>query len=137
LYGTLAQMEAALASVINPLLLPGEPLRVPDDLFDDTLEWQNWSEVGERAYSFGDVFNRDRIVLDPALADQIEHFLSTFREALTGVVSPVVQNSSRTSADLARLQEGLRTIVTALPPLRREIESHYRAASATPDEPEA
>lgn len=133
LYAALAQMEAALAAIVNPMLLPGEPLRVPDELFGDTLEWENWSDVGDRAYSFGEIFNRDRIVLDPELAAQIERFLSTFRQALTGTVSPVVQSPSRTPAQVGQMRTGLTTIVEALPPLRREIEVHYRACSATPE----
>lgn len=137
LYSTLAQLEAALSGVVNPMLLPGESLRVPDELFEDTLAWENWNDVGERAYSFGDVFNRDRILLEPALADQIEEFLSLFREALTGTVSPVVQNPARSTAQVAQMKAGLTTIVDALPPLRREIEAHYRASTATPDTPDA
>lgn len=137
LYAALAQVEASLGAIVNPMLLPGEPLRVPDELFDDTLDWENWNDVGERAFGFGEVFNRDRIVLDPELADQIERFLSTFRQALTGAVSPVVQNPSRTPSQIHQMKAGLKTIVDALPPLRREIEAHYRAFSATPEKPEA
>lgn len=137
LYAALAQMDASLAAVINPLLLPGESLRVPDELFDDTLDWANWNDVGERAYAFGDVFNRARIMLDPELASQIESFLSTVRQALTGTVSPVVQNPSRTSGQIVQMKAGLTTIVEELPPLRRQIEAHYRASSATPGKPEA
>ncbi|HWV25430.1 MAG TPA: hypothetical protein VNZ58_14675 [Thermomicrobiales bacterium] len=137
LYASLAQMDAALAAVINPMLLPGEPLQVPDELFDDTLDWENWSDVGDRAYAFGQIFNRDRIVLSPDLADQIEGFLSTFRHALTGTVSPVVQNPSRTPSQIQQMKSGLGTIVDALPPLRREIESHYREHSVTSKKPGA
>lgn len=135
LYANLAHVETALSNVVNPMLLPGEPLRVPDELFEDTLDWENWDDVGERAYSLGDVFNRDRIVLEPELAEQIERFLSTFRQALTEKVSPVVQNPSRTSIQINQMKAGLTMIVTALPPLRRQIEAHYRACSATPETP--
>jgi predicted HAD superfamily phosphohydrolase YqeG len=69
-------------------------------------------------------------VLEPALADQIERFIATFRQALTDTVSPVVQNPSRTSAQVAQMRQGLTTIIAALPPLRREIESAYREISA-------
>jgi len=130
LYGHLAQVESALAAVINPMLLPGEPLRVPDEFFEGTLDSENWNEVGDRAYSFGDVFNRERIVLDPDLADKIEQFIATFRQALTTTVSPVVQNTNRTSMQIHQMRSGLTTIITALPPLRRELETDYRAISA-------
>ena len=130
LYSHLAQVEAALAAVVNPMLLPGEPLRVPEELFDDTLDWENWNDVGDRAYSFGGVFNQRRIVLQPELADQIERFIATFRQALTDTVSPVVQNPQRTPAQIAQMRHGLTTIIDALPPLRRELESAYRDISA-------
>lgn len=134
LYGQLAQVEAALAAVINPMLLPGEPLRLPEEFFDDTLEWSNWGDVGERAFSFGETFNQDRIVLDPGLADRIEAFIATFREALTDRVYPVVQNGARNPKQVAQMRSGLTVIVEAMPPLRREIETAYRASSGTTPE---
>jgi hypothetical protein len=129
LYRKLAQVESTLAAVVNPMLLPGEPLNVPEELYDDTLEWSNWSDVGERAFSFGQVFNQSRFLLEPQLADQIERFIATFRQALTGTVYPVVQNEGRTKAQIAQMRHGLGTIIEALPPVRREIEAAYRATS--------
>lgn len=134
LYGHLAQVEAALAAVVNPMLLPGEPLSVPEEFFDDTLEWSNWGDVGERAYSFGDAFNQTRIVLEPALADRIEAFIATFREALTNRVYPVVQGETRSPAHLAQMRAGLTNVVETLGPLRREIEVAYRAAALALDD---
>lgn len=131
LYGQLAQVEAALAAVVNPMLLPGEPLKVPEEFFEDTLEWSNWGDVGERAFNFGETFNQNRIVLDPELANRIEAFIATFREALTDTVYPVVQNGARTPKQVARMRSGLMVIVGALPPLRREIEAAYRESSGT------
>lgn len=131
LYGSLARVEAALASVVNPMLLPGEPLSVPADLYDDTLVWANWNDVGERAYAFGEIFNQTRFVLEPEVADRIERFIATFRQALTGTVYPVLQSDTRAAAQVAQVRKGLETIVAALPPLRRELEAAYRA-SATP-----
>lgn len=129
LYGQLAQVEAALAAVINPMLLPGEPLKVPDELYDDTLEWSNWGDVGERAYSFGEAFNQTRFVLEPELADHIESFIGTFRQALTDTVYPIVQNQARTPAQVSQMRTGLMMIAQALPPVRREIEMAYRTTS--------
>lgn len=130
LYAHLAQVDAALGAVVNPMLLPGEPLSVPEELFDDTLEWANWSVVGERAYSFGEVFNEARFVLEPELAEHIERFIATFRQALTDTVYPVVQNEMRTPTQIGQMRSGLQAIVGALPPVRREIEASYRATSA-------
>lgn len=131
LYGHLAQVEAALASVVNPMLLPGEPLSVPDEFFEDTLRWENWNDVGDKAFSFGDVFNQTRFVLDPEIADQIEKFIATFRQALTGAVYPVVQNPRRSPSQVAQMRAGLITIVASLPPLRRTLEAAYRETGAT------
>ena len=131
LYGNLARIEAALAGVVNPMLLPGEPLSVPDELFDDTLVWANWNDVGERAYAFGEVFNQTRFVLEPEIADRIERFIAAFRQALTGTVYPVLQSDTRSPAQLVQVRRGLEIIVAALPPLRRELEAAYRA-SITP-----
>lgn len=137
LYSHLAQVEAALASVINPMLLPGEPLSVPEEFFEDSLRWENWNDVGDRAYAFGDVFNQNRFVLDPNVANQIEKFIGTFRQALTGAVYPVVQNPRRSASQVAQMRAGLITIVGSLPPLRRTLESAYResgVATVTDDD---
>jgi hypothetical protein len=130
LYGHLARIEAALAGVVNPMLLPGEPLRVPDEFYSDTLVWSNWNDVGERAYAFGEVFNQNRFVLEPDIADRIERFIGTFRQALTGTVYPVLHSDTRTPAQIAQMRSGLDSIVTTLPPLRRELEAAYRANTA-------
>lgn len=125
LYEHLAQVEAALATVINPMLLPGEPLQVPDDFVPETLEWENWDDVGEHAYAFGMTFNKTRLVLDPALARDIEQFLATLRQALTGKVYPTVRKSDPTRQQLAAMRTGLEAIVEGLAPVRRQLESAW------------
>ena len=132
LYGSLARVETALAGVINPVLLPGEPLTVPETLFDDTLVWENWNDVGDRAYAFGEVFNQTRVLLEPEIAGHIEHFIGTLRQALTGTIYPVLQGESRSPAQVAQVRRGLEAVVSALGPLRRELESAYRAQIAPP-----
>jgi hypothetical protein len=122
LYGYLAQIEAALATVINPMHLPGEPLQVPDEFVSETLEWDNWDDVGEHAYAFGVAFNRSRMVLDPAMAQEIEQFLTTLRQALTGKVYPTVRRGDPTRAQLALMRTGLESIVEAVGPIRRRLE---------------
>jgi hypothetical protein len=127
LYGHLARVEAALAGVVNPMLLPGEPLSVPEEFYSDTLVWANWNDVGERAYAFGEVFNQNRFVLEPDVADRIERFIGTFRQALTGTVYLVLHSDNRSPSQLAQMRGGLESIVSALPPLRRELETAYHA----------
>jgi hypothetical protein len=125
LYGYLAQIEASLATVINPMQLPGEPLQVPDEFVPETLEWDNWDDVGEHAYAFGMAFNRSRMVLEPALAQEIELFLTTLRQALTGKVYPTVRRGDPTRAQLALMRTGLESIVEAVGPIRRRLEAAW------------
>lgn len=133
LYEHLARVEAALATVINPMLLPGEPLQVPDEFGPETLEWENWDDVGEHAYAFGMSFNQARLVLDPTLARDIEQFLATLRQALTGKVYPTVRKSEPTRAQLALMRTGLEAIVEGLAPVRRQLEvAWYHMDHPTP-----
>lgn len=130
IYTRLARVDAALAAVVNPMLLPGEPMRVPETLFDDTLVWDNWADLGERAYELGEMFNGNRLLLDPELAGKVEHFLSTLREALTDTIYPVVRHNAPTTAQKAQLRAGLERVVSAIAPLRRELEDAFRLVSA-------
>jgi hypothetical protein len=125
LYGHLAQIEASLATAINPMLLPGEPLQMPEELAPETLEAETWDEVGEHAFAFGMAFNRDRLVLDPELAREIEQFLATLRQSLTGKVYPTVRRTEPTRAQLAVMRAGLEAIVEKLAPVRRRIEASW------------
>ena len=127
LYGHLARIEASLATVINPMLLPGEPLQVPDEFVPETLEWDNWDDVGEHAYAFGMAFNQNRLVLEPKLAGDIEQFLATLRQALTGKVYPTVRRPEPTRSQLALMRTGLEAIVEALAPVRRQLEAAWTA----------
>lgn len=130
IYTRLARVDAALAAVVNPMLLPGEPLRVPETLFDDTLVWDNWADLGERAYEFGEIFNQKRLLLDAELADKVEAFICTLREALTDTIYPVVRHNSPTAAQKAQLRAGLERVANASAPLRRELEAAFRVISA-------
>jgi hypothetical protein len=122
LYTHLARIEASLATAINPMLLPGEPLQVPDEFAPETLDAENWDDVGEHAYAFGMAFNQTRLVLDPALAADIERFLATLRQGLTGKVYPTVRRAEPTRTQLALMRSSLDGIVEALVPVRRRIE---------------
>lgn len=130
IYTRLARTEAALAGVVNPMLLPGEPLRVPEVLFDDTLEWENWADVGERAYEFGEAFNGNRLLLEPDLATKVETFIATLRETLTDTIYPVVRHTAPTPVQKAQLRSGLERVVESVGPLRRALEDAYRVTSA-------
>jgi hypothetical protein len=133
LYGSLARVESSLASVVNPMLLPGEPLTIPAELPAEALNWNTWSDVGESAYTFGDVFNQHRLVLDPVTAADVERFIATLRQALTGSVYPTVRDGRPTPEKLTRMHAGLEAIVTELPRVRRKLEDAYRDEVASDD----
>lgn len=125
LYTHLARIEASLATAINPMLLPGEPLQVPDEFAPETLDAENWDDVGEHAYAFGMTFNQTRLVLDPVLASDIERFLATLRQGLTGKVYPTVRRAEPTRTQLALMRSSLEGIVESLVPVRRRIETAW------------
>lgn len=131
LYLRLAKLESALGAVINPMLLPGEPVSVPDSLYDDTLEWENWGDVADAAYAFGEQFSQTRFLLEPELADRIEQFISDFRDALTGTVYPIVQGGNITAKQNAQMRDGIVTVVSGITPLRREFEQTWMSGTAT------
>jgi len=132
LYGHLARTEASLAGVVNPMLLPGEALTIPDEFFPDTLNWDNWSDVGERAYAFGNAFNQNRFVLDATTAGEIERFIGILRQGLTGAVYPNVRSPNPTPVQIKQIRAGITSIVVALPQVRRRLEGIYRG-EASPD----
>lgn len=135
LYGSLARVESSLASVVNPMLLPGEPLSLPQELPAEAMTWQTWSDVGEAAYTFGDVFNQHRLLLDRTTADDIGRFIATLRQALTGSVYPTVRDGKPTADRIAQMRSGLDAIVAALPVVRNQIEAAYREDLADTDGP--
>jgi hypothetical protein len=133
LYASLARVESSLASVVNPMLLPGEALALPAELPAEAMTWASWSDVGEAAYTFGDVFNQNRLLLDPGTADDIGRFIATMRQALTGSVYPTVRDGRPSAERVTQMRSGLEAIVAALPVVRRQIEDAYREDLAGPD----
>jgi hypothetical protein len=99
---------------------------VPAELPVEALDWSNWSDVGERAYAFGNVFNENRLVLEGRTGDEIAAFISILRQGLTGKVYPAVRNGNPSADQIAQLRAGSQTIVDALPSVRRRIEDAYR-----------
>lgn len=125
LYQRLAQIEVALGAVVNPMLLPGEPVVVPETLYDETLEWENWGDVADRAFAFGEAFSKNRVLLDPGLAERVEQFISSFREALTGTVYPIVQADEASPQQRKAIRAGIVTVVESITPIRRELEQTW------------
>ncbi len=126
LYGGLARVESAIAAVVNPMLLPGEPLVIPAELPAEAMVWNTWGDVGERAYALGNVFNEHRLVLDAATGDEIERFIARLRQALTVSVYPNVRVAKPSASQIAQMRSGVEEIVAELPNVRRHIENAYR-----------
>lgn len=135
LYQKLAQLEVALGTVVNPMLLPGEPVSVPENLYDDTLQWENWGDVADRAYSFGEQFSQTRFLLAPELADQIEEFIRKFRDSLTGSVYPIVQGETVSARQKTAMRDGIVSVVEGITPLRREFERTWLSGTAISEFP--
>lgn len=133
LYQKLAQIDVALGAVVNPMLLPGEPVSVPETLYEDTLVWDNWGDVADRAYAFGEAFSKNRVLLDPALAGRIEQFIASFREALTGTVYPIVQSSNPTAKQKTQMRAGIVVVVDGITPIRREFEQTWLSGTLLQD----
>ena len=136
LYANLARVEAALAAVVNPALLPGEPLSLPLELASDAYIWANWRDVGDRAFTFGSTFNQHRYVLDESTAAAVEQFITALRQALTTAVYPNVQAPNPGASQKAQIRAGLSQIVNELPSIRRKLEAAYRIDMVDDSRPE-
>jgi hypothetical protein len=136
LYALLAQLEAAVAAVTNPVLLPGEPYAPPADLLPETLVWENWKEVGERAFAFADLYNDRRLYLSEATRAESGAFVAELRLLLTESIYPNLRpNVGPTQRD--RLHEALVTLAARFPEVRAWLERDFRSvAEAQGDNPQ-
>jgi len=135
LYEHFARLEASVAAVTNPVLLPGEPFVPPPELPADALIWDNWKDVGERVFAFAEYFNTRRVVLPEPLSRDVATFVVTLRAALTMAIYPNVRpHPSR--EQLASVHTGLAQLATEFSLLRARLEADYRAlADAAPAPP--
>jgi hypothetical protein len=124
LYVTLARLESALAAVSNPVLLPGEPFALPDELPASALVWENWNDVGERVFVLADTFNAQRLHLSQETRHDVAQFLTTLRTLLTGTIYPNLQSNVGSSQHLA-LRKALNDIARGLPNVRETLEYEY------------
>lgn len=123
-YQRLARVEFSIASLTNPILLPGESLALPTDLPPEVMKWDNWKEVGENAFALGDYFNQHRHFLDETTARAIEACIGTIRETLTQRVYPNL-SPTPTTEQSATLRSALDDL-SVIPRLRRYLEGQYR-----------
>ena len=130
-----AQIETSIIALTNPILLPGEPFAVPEDLAPDALRWENWKEVGESAFALGELFTLRRIHLSPETAASVTRCVTLLRTTLTRAIYPnldplpsVVQRQS--------LMDGLTTIGDALASMRRELATEYHGRDSVTPSPD-
>jgi hypothetical protein len=125
LYARLARLEAALAAVTNPILLPGEPYSPPAEFLPEALVWENWNEVGERAFSLADAYSAQRLHLSQETRGEIELFVTTLRALLTRSVYPNLQPEPD-AAQQAALRSALEEIAGEFPKVRQGLEREFR-----------
>jgi hypothetical protein len=125
LYARLARLEAALAAVTNPILLPGETYSPPAEFLPEALVWENWNEVGERAFSLADAYSAQRLHLSEETRGEIEVFVTTLRALLTRSVYPNLQPEPDASQQAA-LRSALEEIAAEFPKVRQRLEREYR-----------
>jgi hypothetical protein len=124
LYAHLARLEAALATVTNPILLPGELYTPPAELPPESLVWENWNEVGERAFTLAETYSAQRLHLSAQARTDVGAFVTTLRTLLTRSVYPNVQ-ANADQVHQAGLQAALAEIADELPKVRELLETEY------------
>jgi hypothetical protein len=125
LYARLARFEAALASVTNPILLPGETYAPPAELPAEALNWDNWNEVGERAFALADAYSAQRLYLTPKARAEMGDFVTSLRRALTRSIYPNLQGDIDASQQ-ASLRSALEELAATLPAVRDTLEREHR-----------
>jgi DNA repair exonuclease SbcCD ATPase subunit len=125
LYARLARLEAALAAVTNPILLPGETYAPPAEFLPEALVWENWNEVGERAFSLAEAYSSQRLHLSEETRGDMELFVTTLRTLLTRSVYPNLQLEPD-AAQQAALRSALEEIAGEIPKVRQKLEREYR-----------
>lgn len=131
LYARLARLEAAVAAVTNPILLPGEPYAPPPEFLADALAWENWKDVGERAFAFADQVNTQRLLLGTPVRDELAAFVTELRGVLTRSVYPNLRPDA-TPEQLAALRAALDRIAEEVPRVRESLAREYRAFAEGP-----
>jgi hypothetical protein len=128
LYAMLARMESAISQVTNPVLLPGEAYAPPQEFFAEALAWENWKDVGERAFALADIFSARRLYLSDQTAVAVAGFITTLRGVLTRSVYPNLIPDA-TPRQLEELRAALGALAAELPKVRRVLENEFRTSS--------
>ena len=129
LYARLARLETALSAVTNPVLLPGEPYAPPSEFLTEALIWENWNEVGERAFALADAYSAQRVYLSEQTREELGAFVTALRVTLTRSIYPNLHADADANQQAA-LRSALEQVALELPRARRALDSEYHAATA-------
>lgn len=124
LYAQLARLESALATVTNPVLLPGEPYSPPSELLAETFIWENWNDVGERTFALAEIYSAQRLHLSAQTRADVGAFVTNLRTLLTRSVYPNVQREADKEQHAA-LRAALAEIALEMPKIRDLLETEY------------
>ena len=126
LYGRLARFEAALAQASTPVLLPGEAYAPPAEITEDVMVWDNWKDVGDRAFALADAVNAQRLQLSSATGAELTAFITLLRGQLTRSIYPNV-GEAVTAEQRDALRAALVVLAVELPKVRRALDTEYRS----------
>ena len=128
LYRKLAKLEMSFISLANPVLLPGEPFKLPPDLLPETLKWENWKDVGDAAFAFAEAFNQSRIYLDDGACRELIGFIAGLREQMTTAIYPnlLPKPGADPAEARAELHGALEQLGHDIPDARERLERAYR-----------
>jgi hypothetical protein len=126
LYANVARLESSLAQVTNPILLPGEAYAPPVELPPESFAWENWKDVGERAFALADGFSVQRLCLTDPTRQELSAFITMLRGALTRAIYPNLVPDP-TPRQLEALAGALGSLASELPRARRALEAEFRA----------
>lgn len=128
LYARLARLETALGAVTNPVLLPGEAYAPPTEFLTETLIWENWEEVGERAFALADAYSAQRVYLSEDTRAELGAFVTALRVTLTRSIYPQL-HADADDEQQAALRAALEQVAIELPRVRQALDAEYRAAT--------
>lgn len=126
LYARVARLEASVAAVTNPILLPGEAYVPPAEFLAEAFAWENWKDVGERAFALADIYSAQRLYLSEGTRDELATFVSTLRGVLTRSVYPNLRPDP-SPEQLRALRSALESLAEELPRVRGCLEREFMA----------
>lgn len=128
LYARLARLETALSAVTNPVLLPGEPYAPPTEFLTEALIWENWNEVGERAFALADAYSAQRVYLSDKTREELGAFVTALRVTLTRSIYPNLHADADANQQAA-LRAALEQVAVELPRVRQALDAEYQTVS--------